>query len=97
MKHTKFRSIRVKLNRSATAFGRALAMKGLESSVRRMIYRYESGERRIPEVLSRLARMYEKHDIPNGWDGEKIPCPPEIKNVSPRFFIPLPRRRQRPR
>ena len=61
MTGSEFATLREKLGLSMAQVALAL---GIE---RRSAYRYEDGDRPIPDSIARLLRMYVKHGIPKGW------------------------------
>ena len=67
MTGVEFRSIREKLRLTTEAWGRALGYRGNYASVARQIRQYESGQRPTPPWIARLAAMYGRHGVPEGW------------------------------
>jgi hypothetical protein len=59
-----FRALRFRLGLSASEWGRALGYAASPPVLRRIISRFETGERALPTSIARLAWMYGHHGIP---------------------------------
>lgn len=59
--------IRHRLGLSTTALGRAFGYEGRDVTASGTIRKYESGERKIPPWLARLAIMFDRHGVPPEW------------------------------
>jgi transcriptional regulator with XRE-family HTH domain len=62
-----FRRIREDLGLSTEKFGRALGYHGAYGIAARHIRRFESGARKLPSWIERLAVMYRRHGVPDDW------------------------------
>lgn len=60
-------AIRKKLGLSTAQLGRALGYTGEDAVVAGTLRKLESGHRPIPPAIARLATMYARHGIPDGW------------------------------
>jgi transcriptional regulator with XRE-family HTH domain len=61
------KAIREAFGLSAAAMGRALGYSGPKANIAVHIRRFERGDRHIPFWIARLALMYSRHGIPQGW------------------------------
>jgi DNA-binding transcriptional regulator YiaG len=61
------RIIREGLGLNKERFGRALGYQGTYGIASRHVRRFESGARSIPQPISRLAEMFRRHGVPDGW------------------------------
>lgn len=61
--------IRKQLGLSTTELGRAFGYEGSDVTASGTIRKYESENRPIPPWLARLAIMFFKHGVPDGWTG----------------------------
>jgi transcriptional regulator with XRE-family HTH domain len=61
------RAIRKHLGLPLVAMGRALGYQGGDKTLNAQLHKYESGERTIPPWIARLAEMYARHGVPEGW------------------------------
>jgi transcriptional regulator with XRE-family HTH domain len=62
-----FRRIREDLGLSTEKFGRALGYQGTYGIAARHVRRFESGARKLPSWIERLAVMYGRHGVPDDW------------------------------
>jgi transcriptional regulator with XRE-family HTH domain len=62
-----FRRIREDLGLSTEKFGRVLGYQGIYGIAARHIRRFESGARKLPPWIERLAAMYGRHGVPDDW------------------------------
>lgn len=67
MKGQELKAIRHRLGLSTTALGRAFGYTGSEVTASGTIRKYESGNRPIPPWLGRLATMFDRYGVPDGW------------------------------
>ena len=61
------RAIRETLGLSASQLGRALGYSGATANISVQIRRFERGDRPIPRPIERLALMFRREGIPEGW------------------------------
>lgn len=61
------KAIRHRLGLSTTALGRAFGYEGSEVTASGTIRKYESDARPIPPWLGRLATMFDRYGVPEGW------------------------------
>jgi hypothetical protein len=61
------KAIRETFGLSASAMGRALGYSGPKAQIAVQVRRFERDDRRIPFWIARLALMYSRHGIPQGW------------------------------
>jgi len=61
------RTIRENLGLSTEKFGRALGYQGAYGTASRLVRRFESGARSIPETIRRLAEMFRRYGVPDTW------------------------------
>ena len=59
--------IRERLGLSASQLGRALGYSGATANISVQIRRFERGDRTIPRPIERLALMFRRAGIPEGW------------------------------
>lgn len=59
--------IRRSLKLSIVRFGRALGHSGDDKNISRTMRRYESNEKEIPPWIARLALMFERYGVPEGF------------------------------
>ena len=67
MTGAQLRMIRDKFGLSASAMGKALGYSGPKANIAVQIRRLERGDRRIPPPIERLALMFYREGIPEGW------------------------------
>lgn len=60
-----FHDIRKRLGLSLYDFGRALGYEGNRNTIQVAISRYEKGDRNIPPWIGRLAKMFDRHGVPD--------------------------------
>lgn len=61
------KAIRQRLGLSVISMGRALGYGGNDRTVNVQVRRYEGGQRPIPEWIARLAIMYDRNGVLDGW------------------------------
>ena len=61
------KALRLSLGLSVPQMGRALGYQGSNLVQGIAVRRYESGNRVIPTWIGRLATMFAKHGVPQGW------------------------------
>jgi transcriptional regulator with XRE-family HTH domain len=67
MTGAELKAIRRRLGLSTTQLGRAFGYTGSDATASVTIRKYESGGRPIPPWLGRLAKMFDRHGVPDGW------------------------------
>ena len=67
MSGDELRVIRETLGLSASQLGRALGYSGATANISVQVRRLERGDRRIPRPIERLALMFQREGIPEGW------------------------------
>ena len=70
MTPAQMKAIRQALGLSTAQWGRALGYRG--ANVQVQVRQLENGVKPIPRFVARLALMFERHGVPEGWLEEEL-------------------------
>lgn len=87
-------AIRHRLGLSTTGLGRAFGYTGSDVTASGTIRKYESDARPIPPWLGRLAMMFDRFGVPDGWSEFSAPEPVEPAVEEPKPESPSKRGRR---
>lgn len=76
-----FSDIRKRLDLTAEQWGRALGLSGTRNTVQGNVRLYARGKRELSLTLERLAEMYERHGVPEGWAHAPGTVRPEASKI----------------
>jgi transcriptional regulator with XRE-family HTH domain len=73
MNGAELKAIRHQLGLTTLELGRAFGYRGSDNTISVQIRTYESGGRLIPPWIARLAAMFQRYGVPEGWTDAPTP------------------------